>query len=318
MQSRQQSLNGSAARSVTVEEVDMSKSGFGTRPESGVAPSARGHTNYRRIERAIDYLVRHFREQPSLDEVAATVHLSPYHFQRLFTQWAGVSPKKFIQYLSVQHAKSLLRQRHSTLLEASHQTGLSGTGRLHDLFVRIEGMTPGEFKSGGERLAINYSFAESPFGEVVVASTPKGVCHLSFREREQDELESLQRQFPSASFRQMTDRHQQDALFIFQDDWRQLDRIRLHLAGTPFQLKVWESLLRVPGGQLASYGDIAGEMGAPGASRAVGRAIGANPVAFLIPCHRVIQSSGKLGGYRWGPTRKSAMIAWESARAEAT
>ncbi|MBN7797924.1 bifunctional transcriptional activator/DNA repair enzyme AdaA [Parahaliea mediterranea] len=277
--------------------------------------SSTGQANYLRIERAIAYLRENFRNQSSLEEVAAVVHLSPYHFQRLFTQWAGVSPKKFIQYLSLQHAKDLLR-RPSTVFEASAETGLSGTGRLHDLFVRIEAMTPGEYKSGGARLNINYSMAESPFGNVIVASTAKGVCHLAFEAAEQDALEGLQRQFPRASLRQMTDRHQQDALFIFQDDWRELDRIKLHLAGTAFQLKVWESLLRIPAGGLATYGQVAARIGAPGSSRAVGRAIGGNPVAFLIPCHRVIRSSGQFGGYRWGGARKSAMIGWESARAE--
>lgn len=277
--------------------------------------SSTGQANYQRIERAIAYLRENFRSQPSLEAVAAVVHLSPYHFQRLFTEWAGVSPKKFIQYLSLQHAKELLR-RQSTVFEASAETGLSGTGRLHDLFVGIEAMTPGEYKSGGAHLDINYSMAESPFGNVVVASTPKGVCHLAFEGAEQDALAGLQRRFPRANLRQMTDRYQQSVLFIFQEDWRQLDRIKLHLAGTAFQLKVWESLLRIPAGGLATYGEVAAQIGAPGSARAVGRAIGGNPVAYLIPCHRVIQGSGQLGGYRWGGTRKAAIIGWESARAE--
>lgn len=273
-------------------------------------------SHYRRVERAITYLNANFQRQPSLEEVAAAVHLSPYHFQRVFTEWAGVSPKKFVQYLSVQYAKSLLQQGPATLLDTAHETGLSGTGRLHDLFVRIEGMTPGEFKRGGEQLSINYSFAETPFGEVMVASTAKGVCHLSFQDTEAQGLSGLQRQFPRAALRQITDRHQQAALFIFQEDWRRLDRVKLHLAGTPFQLKVWESLLRIPAGRLASYAQVARDIGSPGSARAVGSAVGGNPVAVLIPCHRVIQSSGRLGEYRWGGTRKSALIGWEAARVE--
>lgn len=271
--------------------------------------------DYERIEKAIQFIRENFRAQPSLDEIAEAVHVSPYHFQRMFTEWAGVSPKKFMQYISLDYAKSLLQER-MTLMDAAYETGFSGTSRLHDLFVNIEGMTPGEFKNGGESLTINYCFAESPFGKLIVASTHKGVCHMFFEEDEEKALNDLQIRFPNASFRQVTDRFQQGALFIFQDDWKRLDQIKLHLVGTPFQLKVWESLLKIPMGRLSTYGDLAQDMDQPNASRAVGTAIGKNPVAFLIPCHRVIQSSGKTGGYMWGPDKKTAIIGWEAAKTD--
>ncbi len=273
-------------------------------------------TNYYRIAQAIDYIQEHFKDQPSLKDIATEIGVSPFHFQRLFTQWAGVSPKKFIQYLSISYAKELLKNEQATLLETAYKTGLSGTSRLHDLFVSIEGMTPSEFKNGGENLAINYCFAESPFGKVIVASTAKGICHTFFEEDEHKALSDLMQHFPKAQYRQVIDKFQQDALFIFQNDWKQLDQIKLHLKGTRFQLKVWEMLLRIPMGGLTTYGRIATKMNKPNTSRVVGTAIGNNPVAFLIPCHRVIQTNGNLGGYMWGNTRKSAIIAWEASRVE--
>lgn len=272
------------------------------------------YINYERIALAIDFIKLHFKAQPSLDEIASEVGLSPSHFQRLFTDWAGVSPKKFMQYLSIEYAKQLLREEQSTLLSAAYETGLSGTSRLHDLFINIEGMTPGEFKNGGENLLINYGFTESPFGKLVVASTAKGICHLFFEEDEQRAIADLKSRFPNAQYFQEADQLQQNALGIFQQDWNQLDQVKLHLHGTPFQLKVWEALLKVPLGKLATYGTVAKHIEQPKASRAVGSAIGRNPVAFLIPCHRVIQGSGNIGGYMWGSTRKSAIIAWEAAK----
>jgi AraC family transcriptional regulator of adaptative response/methylated-DNA-[protein]-cysteine methyltransferase len=272
--------------------------------------------NYNRIAEAITYLQQNFKQQPSLDKVAEEVHLSPHHFQRLFTDWAGVSPKKFLQYISVEHAKGILKDKQATLFDAAYETGLSGTGRLHDLFVNIEGMTPGEYKNGGEDLSINYSYAESPFGNILVASTPKGICHMAFADNEKDALAALKKNFPNARYQQMLDMLQQNALYIFTHDWKKLNKIKLHLKGTDFQLKVWEALLKIPMGQLATYGSIAGEIKKPAASRAVGSAIGSNPVAFLIPCHRVIQSTGIFGGYMWGPVRKTAIIGWEAAQTE--
>ncbi len=271
------------------------------------------YINYHRIAEAIDYIKAHFNEQPNLDEVAEKVNISPFHFQRLFTDWAGVSPKKFLQYISVEHAKGILKEKKASLSDVAYETGLSGTGRLHDLFVNIEGMTPGEFKNGGEALVINYSYAESPFGNILVASTPKGICHMAFADDEREAIKDLHHRFPNAAFKQVVDLIQQNALYIFTQDWTKLKEIKLHLKGTGFQLKVWETLLKVPMGGLATYGEIAASIDQPTASRAVGTAIGDNPVAFLIPCHRVIKSTGSIGQYHWGSTRKTAIIGWEAA-----
>lgn len=270
--------------------------------------------NYKRIAEAIDYINQNFRSQPNLDEVAEQIHLSPTHFQRIFTDWAGTSPKKFLQYISVQHAKKVLQEDQASLMDATFEIGLSSTSRLHDLFVSIEGMTPAEYKNGGKNLSINYSFAESPFGSLIVASTNKGICYMAFDENEKNAFALLREKFPNASFQQKLDLFQQNALFIFQNDWSKINDIKPHLKGTNFQLKVWESLLKIPLGNLSTYGNIAKQVGSPQASRAVGTAIGSNPVAYLIPCHRVIQSSGTFGGYMWGPTRKSAIIGWEAAK----
>lgn len=270
--------------------------------------------NYARIAEAIAYIRLNFTSQPDLAEVAAKVHLSPFHFQKLFTEWAGVSPKKFLQYISVEHAKRILKNKGATLFDAACETGLSGTGRLHDLFIKIEGMTPGEYKNGGEALTIHYSYAETPFGNILVASTHKGICYMAFAEEAAGAFAIMCSHFPKAEFRQITDVIQQNALYIFTQDWRRLQQIKLHLKGTDFQLKVWETLLTIPEGQLTTYGSIAARIQKPHAARAVGTAIGSNPVAFLIPCHRVIQSSGNMGGYMWGTTRKTAIIGWEAAK----
>ena len=270
--------------------------------------------NYNRIAEAIEYIKQNFREQPNLDDVAQKVHLSPFHFQRLFNEWAGTSPKKFLQYISLEHAKKLLKDTQATLFDTAIETGLSGTSRLHDLFINIEGMTPAEYKNGGKNLSINYSFAESPFGNVIVASTVKGVCFMAFNDDEEKALQELKNVFPNASFIRKLDMLQQNALFIFQSDWSKLNQIKLHLKGTAFQLKVWETLLKIPMGGLATYGSIARKIDHANASRAVGSAIGHNPVAYLIPCHRVIQSSGEIGGYMWGSTRKSVILGWEVAK----
>ena len=271
-------------------------------------------TNYSRIAEAIGYIKENFKTQPGLEEVAEKIHVSPFHFQRLFTEWAGVSPKKFLQYITVEHAKKMLKENQATLFDTAFETGLSGTGRLHDLFINIEGMSPGEYKNGGESLTINYSFAETPFGNILVASTPRGICHMAFADDEKQALHSLQEMFPNAAYHQMVDLAQQNVLYIFTHDWTKLNQIKLHLKGTEFQLKVWETLLKIPMGQLATYGNIAKHIQQPTASRAVGTAIGDNPVAFLIPCHRVIQSTGVFGQYHWGSIRKTAMIGWEAAK----
>jgi AraC family transcriptional regulator, regulatory protein of adaptative response / methylated-DNA-[protein]-cysteine methyltransferase len=271
--------------------------------------------DYERIEKAIMFLKQHFKEQPDLDEVARQVHLSPFHFQRMFTEWAGVSPKKFLQFLSVEYAKGLLKKSFS-LSDASYETGLSGTSRLHDLFISVEGMTPGEFKNGGEGLHIHYSFAETPFGNIIIASTHKGICHLAFVHEEASGVENVTRIFPRALLTQKKDLLQQSALHFFTSDWTDLKKIKLHLKGTAFQLKVWQSLLQIPFGNLTTYGQIANSIQNSQASRAVGTAIGNNPVAFLIPCHRVIKASGIVGDYHWGSTRKTAILGWEAAKLE--
>lgn len=270
--------------------------------------------DFNRVADAIQYIQTNFRAQPELKEVAEKVNVSPFHFQRLFTEWAGTSPKKFLQYISVEYAKKLLLENKASLFDAAFETGLSGTGRLHDLFVNIEGMTPGEYKNGGENLSISFSFAGSPFGDLIVASTTKGVCHMAFVQDKDEAFQTLKTKFPNAVFIPAVDASHHNALDIFNRDWDQLNQIKLHLKGSNFQLKVWETLLKIPMGRLTTYGDISRRIQSPGASRAVGSAIGANPVAFLIPCHRVIQSSGIVGGYHWGSTRKTAMIGWEAVQ----
>jgi len=272
--------------------------------------------NFNRIAEAIEYIHSNYKSQPQLDEVASRIAVSPYHFQRMFTEWAGVSPKKFLQYITVSNARKMLKEEGLSLFDAAIETGLSGTGRLHDLFINIEGMTPGEYKNGGESLSIHYSFAESPFGQLLVASTPKGICHIAFADDEKKAFDDLVEKFPNANYRQVVDLMQQNAMFIFRSDWSKLHQIKLHLKGTAFQLKVWETLLKIPMGKLTTYGAIAKHINLPKASRAVGTAIGENPVAYLIPCHRIIQSTGAFGGYHWGSVRKTAIIGWEAARVE--
>nr|WP_320947235.1 methylated-DNA--[protein]-cysteine S-methyltransferase [Bacteroides intestinalis] len=270
--------------------------------------------NYERIAAAIRFIKENRQEQPRLETIAGHVHMSPAHFQRMFQEWAGISPKNFLQYLNVEYAKRILKQTHASLFDTACEVGLSGTGRLHDLFVNIEGMTPGEYKNGGQALRINYSFAETPFGQVMVASTDKGICHLAFvDEGEEEALGSLKQLFPNAAYTQCPDRKQEDALSVFNRDWSKPDEIKLHLKGTSFQLKVWETLLKIPAGGLTTYADLATKSGHEGACRAVGTAIGRNPVAFLIPCHRVIKATGDIGNYHWGEVRKEAIIGWEAA-----
>jgi len=275
-------------------------------------------TEYDRIATAIHFIKDNFRDQPSLDVIAEHVHLSPFHFQKLFSDWAGVSPKKFLQYLSVEHAKGILKEKQATLFDAAYETGLSGTGRLHDLFVKIEGMTPGEYKNGGQALKINFSFAETVFGNVIIASTSKGICYLAFYDDKKEAFEKLHNTFPNAAYEQMSDLHQANALSFFSKNTDDANAIRLHLKGTPFQIKVWEALLKIPMGKLSTYSSIAYTIENIKASRAVGSAVGDNPVAFLIPCHRVIRSTGEFGNYHWGPVRKLAMIGWEMSTNEST
>lgn len=273
-------------------------------------------TDYDRIARAIAFIVQQADQQPSLEAIAAQVHLSPFHFQRLFSRWAGVTPKRFLQVLTVQRAKALLAQSQS-MLDVSLAVGLSGPSRLHDHFVQLEAVTPGEFKRGGEGLVIRHALCPSPFGMVFVAHTPRGVCSLAFVDEQhpvQAPLQRLQHTWPSAELVEDAASGQALVEQVFGGPARADRPLSLHVSGTNFQTQVWQALLHLPPGQLTTYGQLAEQLGRPGAARAVGQAVGHNPVAFVIPCHRVIQGSGQLGGYHWGPTRKHAIHAWESAR----
>jgi AraC family transcriptional regulator of adaptative response/methylated-DNA-[protein]-cysteine methyltransferase len=270
--------------------------------------------DYQRIEQAILYLENHYREQPSLEEVAANIGLSEFHFQRLFTRWAGVSPKRFLQFLTKEGAKDLL-SRSENLLDTTHQVGLSSLGRLHDLFVTTEAVTPGEYKSHGEGVTIRYGIHLTPFGKCLIGLTEHGICHLGFvQTSEGDAIDNLVGQWKEA---QMIEDYRSTAALvepIF--SLRFSDRIKplnLHLRGTNFQLKVWEALLQVPAGTVTTYEGLAQRIGQPSASRAVGSAVGHNPVAVLIPCHRVIRQDGSLGGYRWGIPTKRALLERETA-----
>ncbi|GAB3032800.1 methylated-DNA--[protein]-cysteine S-methyltransferase [Spirosoma pulveris] len=274
---------------------------------------------YQQIARAIEHLTTHYREQPSLGELAAKVNLSEFHFQRLFTEWAGVSPKKFSQYLTLEHAKSRLRNG-APLADAAYDAGLSGTGRLHDLFVNIEGITPGQFKQAGSGLELTYGIFTSPFGHYLLGAINGKIALLHFL-NEGDVAETiLTSAWPEASFQ-----HDAIALRPLADQIFSPSAVEqtgtkpglsVLMRGSAFQLKVWEALLKIPEGHLASYDQIASAIGQPTASRAVGTAIGSNPVGYLIPCHRVIKKTGLFGGYRWGVERKQAMLGWEAARVD--
>ena len=274
--------------------------------------------DYRRIEQAINYLEKHVAEQPSLDEVAEHIGLSAYHFQRLFKSWAGVSPKRFLQYLTVGNAKKLLRES-ASVLDAALDVGLSGPGRLHDLFVSVEAMTPGEYKNQGKDLQISYGFHSTPFGECLLALTSRGICGLKFLEPENrsDELNELLKTWHEES---VVENPEAGKCIISQIFGQSSDPaetpIKVLLRGTNFQIKVWEALLRIPEGTAVSYGSLADAVGHPGAHRAVGTAVGHNPVAYLIPCHRVLRNNGEIGGYHWGITRKRAILAREAAVCE--
>lgn len=272
---------------------------------------------YQQIAKAIEYLSANFQQQPTLFQVADHVHLSEYHFQRLFSEWAGVSPKKFLQYLTLEHAKEQLR-RGESLAETAYQVGLSGTGRLHDLFVNIEGVTPGQFKHAGEDLLLQYGLFNSPFGEYILGAIDHKICKLAFLENQQDPEEMLAKDWPEATLSYRPEALRLLAESIFPSDSllsvNTKTPLNLLVKGSQFQLKVWEALLRIPEGHLANYDRIAETIGMPLASRAVGTAIGQNPVGYLIPCHRVIKKTGVFGGYRWGNLRKTVMIGWEAAR----
>ncbi|MDX1942616.1 MAG: methylated-DNA--[protein]-cysteine S-methyltransferase [Saprospiraceae bacterium] len=273
--------------------------------------------NYQRIEQAISYLSEHFTEQPNLDDVATQVHLSPYHFQRMFTEWAGISPKKFLQYLTTDFLKNKIAET-PNIIEAANLAGLSSQSRVYDLFVTLEAVTPQEFKSGGERLRIDYGYHDTPFGECFVAATERGICGLEFvnDDTKAQYLQAFQQKWRNAEILYNPDATIDFTRHLFSNSVQEQKRFHLLVNGTKFQVKVWEALLRVPFGAVTTYGQIAGSIGQPGASRAVGSAVGDNPIAYLIPCHRVIRKEGKLGEYHWGSTRKKAIVGWEMARNE--
>lgn len=272
--------------------------------------------DYQRIEQAIHYLEANVQRQPGLQEIASSLNLSEYHFQRLFTRWAGISPKRFLQFLTKEHAKTLLA-RSTPLLEAAYEVGLSSPGRLHDLFVQCEAATPGEFKSKGLGLVIFYGFHPTPFGECLLGMTDRGICHLAFvQDRDRDAaLRDLRPAWANATLRASPERTRPLAERIFAPSGQPSAPIHLLLRGTNFQIKVWEALLRIPSGQVTSYESIAAHLRLSDAARAVGNAVASNPVAYLIPCHRVIRKVGEFGDYRYGPARKKAILAWEMAQA---
>ena len=274
-------------------------------------------SDYDRIAQAIAFIVSRVNYQPTLHEVAAHVHLSPFHFQRLFCRWAGVTPKRFLQVLTVERAKQLLRES-KPLLEVSDALGLSSGSRLYDHFVQLEAVTPGEYKIQGEGLHIEYAAHDTPFGKAFIAITPRGICNFSFLEQTTLEahLAALTQKWPQAVLHKNAPGTHAVINTMFGEN-KKLDRpLSLHVSGTNFQISVWKALLRIPPAMATSYSQIAAAIARPNAARAVGSAVGANPIAFLIPCHRVIQESGKLGGYHWGETRKHALHAWEAARQE--
>ena len=275
-------------------------------------------TDYKRIEKAIAYLAEHVHEQPSLDTLAAQVHLSPWHFQRLFCRWAGISPKRFLQVMTLEEGKALL-QTPRPVAEVADSLGLSGASRLHDHFVQLEAVTPGEFRRQGEGVRVEYGVGATPFGEMFLARTARGICRAGFVEAApvQAQLAALRATWPHCRLEHAPGAIADVLQTMFGEPRARPPRqpLPLHVSGTNFQVAVWRALLEIPAGTAVSYGELARTVGRPGASRAVGGAVGANPVALLIPCHRVIQQSGALGGYRWGPSRKRVIQVRERLRA---
>lgn len=270
-------------------------------------------SDFARISKAILFLKENRHRNPSLSEIASTVHLSPEHFQKLFYRWAGVSPKQFVQSMKIDAARELLRSEQLTLSETSASIGLSTTSRLHDLFIHFEAMTPAEFRSGGKGLIIEFAWCETLFGTALIASTERGICYLGFHDTKNG-FHDLQMRYPMATFQENQNHFHAQALLWFQRS-EEKKNIRLHIYGTAFQVQVWQALLRIPEGNLATYGQIAKAINRIGSSRAVGSAVGHNPISFLIPCHRVIRQDGTWGQYHWGEERKTQMILWEAEQA---
>jgi AraC family transcriptional regulator, regulatory protein of adaptative response / methylated-DNA-[protein]-cysteine methyltransferase len=278
--------------------------------------------DYELIRRAIAFLSETWTEQPSLERLAQHLGLSPAHCQKLFKRWCGLSPKEFVQAITVDHARSLLGGS-ASVLEAAYEVGLSGAGRLHDLFVSHEAMTPGDYKRRGEGLEMTYGFHASPFGEALLMATERGIAGLAFVNEDAGQsraeaLADMTQRWPKASFAERPDVTARHANVIFNaGKWSREQPVRLVMIGTDFDVRVWETLLKIPMGRAVSYTDIARHIGQPSASRAVGSAVGRNPISFVVPCHRVLRGDGSLGGYHWGLTRKRALIGWETGRVAA-
>ncbi|WDZ76652.1 bifunctional helix-turn-helix domain-containing protein/methylated-DNA--[protein]-cysteine S-methyltransferase [Ensifer adhaerens] len=275
-------------------------------------------TDYDTVSRVIEMLTEEYRDQPSLETVAQRLKQSPTQLQKVFTRWAGLSPKAFLQAVTLDHAKRLLRQEDMPLLETSIEVGLSGPSRLHDLFVTHEAMSPGEWKARGEGLTIRYGYHPSPFGTALVMITERGLAGLAFNDAggEKASFEDMAQRWPNACYIEDSAATAQYAARIFDPSrWRQNEPLRIFLIGSDFQIRVWQALLKIPLGCATTYSSIAGQIGQPTASRAVGAAVGRNPISFVVPCHRALGKSGDLTGYHWGLTRKRAILGWEAGKA---
>ena len=272
--------------------------------------------DYEVVRRAIGHIRDHWRDQPEIEAIAEAASVTPTELHHLFRRWAGLTPKAFLQALTLDGARQLLRNS-ASVLDASYEVGLSGPGRLHDLFVTHEAMSPGEWKSGGEGLTMHFGFHPSPFGKALIMATDRGLAGLAFADagEEQAALADMQRRWPKADYVENTARTAPIAQRVFDSrQWRQEQPLRVVLIGTDWEVRVWETLLKVPMGRLTTYSGLAGKVSTPAAARAVGAAVGRNPIAFVVPCHRVIGKAGELTGYHWGLTRKRAMLGWEAGQ----
>jgi AraC family transcriptional regulator of adaptative response/methylated-DNA-[protein]-cysteine methyltransferase len=282
-----------------------------------LAPLSAAAADYDVVRRAIAHIRGHWRRQPEIEEIAEAAGVAASELHHLFRRWAGLTPKAFLQALTLDHARALLRSS-ASVLDASYEVGLSGPGRLHDLFVTHEAMSPGEWKSGGEGLVISYGFHPCPFGTALVMASARGLCGLAFADegKEKPALADMRRRWPKAKYVEDAARTAPFAQRVFERKlWRPDRPLRVVLIGTDFEVRVWETLLRIPMGRATTYSDIAGALGRPAAARAVGAAVGKNPLSFVVPCHRVLGKSGDVTGYHWGLTRKRAMLGWEAGRA---
>jgi AraC family transcriptional regulator of adaptative response/methylated-DNA-[protein]-cysteine methyltransferase len=272
--------------------------------------------DYERIEKAIQFLAENFHSQPSLKEIAAKIHVSEYHFQRLFSRWVGISPKRFLQFLTKEYAKTLL-EKSINLLDVTYESGLTSPGRLHDLFVSCEAVTPGEYKAKGQGIEIAYGYHATPFGECMLAKTDRGICGLNFVQNNDRRpvFASLEDRWQNATLIQDPDVTRPFVKRIFNPpEGQKTTPLHLVLSGTNFQIKVWEALIKIPMGAVVSYENVAAHIGMPKASRAVGNAVGSNPVSFVIPCHRVIRKTAEFGNYGGGVARKLAILGWEAVQ----